>query len=213
MSMDESVRIAKFSVLVDDICGLVNGSHWREGRRGLVILLDGQDRSCFEKEYHIDPSLLFIFDYDKLNKFAQIIMEKCPIIMRWNCRQWRENAREGGIYAYSDVKDSIRKIKEFVSSCREEEEKKAKLGLSRYDRYKFIFWSLMILAVDKTEEDKHISLICNFAKMLDITDKEIQDMIHIVKLIFNKVDSDYEFQSDRIVGLFGKVLTKYNCEL
>ena len=69
----------------------------------------------------------------------------------------------------------------------------------------------MILAVDKTE-DKHISLICNFAKMLDITDKELQDMIHIVKLIFNKVDSDYEFQSDIIVELFGKVLTKYNCE-
>lgn len=210
MSMEESVRIAKFSVLVDDICDLMNSRFWREGRRGLVILLDGQDHSCFEKEYHIDPSLLFIFDYDKLNKFAQIIMEKCPIIMMWNHRQWRENAREGGVYAYSDVKDSIRKIKEFVSSCRAEEEE---FCVPCYNRCIFIFWSLMILAVDKTEEDKHISLICNFAKMLDITDKEIQDMIHIVKLIFNKVDSDYEFQSDKVVEIFGNVLTKYNCEL
>ena len=50
MSMEESVRIAKFSVLVDDICDLMNSRFWREGRRGLVILLDGQDHSCFEKE-------------------------------------------------------------------------------------------------------------------------------------------------------------------
>lgn len=202
MSMDESVRIAKFSVLVDDICGLISGG-------GLENWLTGRDCEVFEK-YHIDPSLLFIFDYEKANKFAQIIMERCPNKTNWNCRQWRENAREG-VYTYSDVKDSIRKIKEFVSRCRKEEE--PGIGKPRYVSYIFIFWSLMILAVDKTEEDKHISLICNFAKMLDITDKELQDMIHIVKLIFNKVHSDYEFQSDKVVEIFGNVLTKYNCEL
>lgn len=200
MSMDESVRIAKFSVLVDDICGLVSGG-------GLERLArDSYDKEFFEK-YHIDASLLFVFDYEKANKFAQIIMERCPITTYWNLTQWRENAREG-VYAYSDVKDSISKIKEFISSCRKEEEDYCEPQA----KYIFIFWSLMILAVDKTEEDKHISLICNFAKMFDITDKEIQDMIHIVKLIFNKVDSDYEFQSDKVVEIFGNVLTKYNCE-
>lgn len=203
MSMDESVRIAKFSVLVDDICGLVSCLGGLEG------VIYGTDKELFEK-YHIDASLLFVFDYEKANKFAQIIMERCPNNTYWNHTQWRENAREG-VYAYSDVKDSIRKIKEFVSSCRKEEE--PEIGEPFYGRYIFIFWSLMILAVDKTEEDKHISLICNFAKMLDITDKELQDMIHIVKLIFNKVDSDYQFQSDKVVKIFGNVLTKYNCEL
>ena len=200
MSMDESVRIAKFSVLVDEICDLERGG-------GLEALLCGLcglgEEELFEK-YHVDPSLLFIFDYDKSNKFAQIIMERCPIITHWNLTQWRENAREG-VYAYSDVKDSIYKIKEFVNNCKED--------AFDSEGYRFIFWSLMILAVDKTEEDKHISLICNFAKMFDITDKEIQDMIYIVKLIFNKVDSDYQFQSDKVVEIFGNVLTKYNCEL
>lgn len=198
MSMDESVRIAKFSVLVDEICGLVS---WA----GLEGLLCGSDEKELFEKYHIDPSLLFIFDYDKSNKFAQIIMERCPIKTHWSVVQWRENAREDNVYTYSDVKDSIDKIKKFVNNCKED--------AYDFERYTFIFWSLMILAVDKTEEDKHISLICNFAKMFDITDKEIQDMIHIVKLIFNKVDSDYEFQSDTIVEIFGKVLTKYNCEL
>lgn len=202
MSMDESVRIAKFSVLVDEIVGLV-----KKGE-GLKKRLSGSNGELFElfEKYHIDPSLLFIFDYDKLNKFAQIIMERCPISTRWNYLQWLENAR-ANVFTYSDI-DSIHKIKEFVKECVE-----GTFWSNNEERYKFIFWSLMILAVDKTEEDKHISLICNFAKMLDITDKEIQDMIHIVKLIFNKVDSDYEFQSDTIVEIFGSVLTKYNCKL
>ncbi len=199
MSMDESVRIAKFSVLVDDICELVSGGGL--GGRG-VMMFNLFNTVDFQK-YHIDPALLFIFDYDKLNKFAQIIMEKCPINTEWSEKQWRENSH-AVVSSYRDIKDSISKIKEFVKECRE-------YGFKT--EYSFIFWSLMILAVDKTEEDKHISLICNFAKMLDITDKEIQDMIHIVKLIFNKVDSDYEFQSDTVVEIFGSVLTKYNCEL
>lgn len=203
MSMDESVRIAKFSVLVDDICDLVSGGGL-EGKSSLWAL--GLGTNADFKKYHIDPSLLFVFDYDKLNKFAQIIMERCPINTEWSKNQWQENNySHEKVFSYRDIKDSIRKIKEFVKECRKDEN--YSIG------YIFIFWSLMILAVDKTEEDKHISLICNFAKMLDITDEEIQDMIHIVKLIFNKVDSDYEFQSDKVVEKFGNVLTKYNCEL
>ena len=204
MSMDESVRIAKFSVLVDEICDLVSGGGLAKSRVDSVIPFELRLSVDF-KRYHLDPSLLFVFDYDKLNKFAQIIMEKCPINAgNWSEKQWRENSH-AEVSSYRDIKDSVRKIKEFVKQCRED----------RYEgtEYIFIFWSLMILAVDKTEEDKHISLICNFAKLFDITDKEIQDMIYIVKLIFNKVDSDYEFQSDTIVEIFGKVLTKYNCEL
>ena len=195
MSMDESVRIAKFSVLVDEICGLVSGG-------GLERIISPNHSERF-KVYHIDPSLLFVFDYDKLNKFAQIIIERCPITTIWNADQWRYNSF-AEVSSYQDIKESIRKIKEFVKECRKDEN----YGIGHI----FIFWSLMILAVDKTEEDEHISLICNFAKMFDITDKEIQDMIHIVKLIFNKVDSDYEFQSDKVVEIFGNVLTKYNCE-
>jgi len=54
--MEESVRIAKFSVLVDDICDLM-------GLAGLERLVcERDDKELFEK-YHIDASLLFIFDY------------------------------------------------------------------------------------------------------------------------------------------------------
>ena len=107
MSMDESVRIAKFSVLVDEICDLVS-------RGGLERLLCERDEKELFEKYHIDASLLFIFDYEKANKFAQIIMEKCPITNVCVWRQWRENAREG-VYAYSDVKDAGKRRKTIAS--------------------------------------------------------------------------------------------------
>lgn len=199
VSKEAGVKYSKFSVLIDDICTAIG-----QDSNGIGCLADYMDEFGFRHiDNKLDPSLIFIFDYEKLNDYGKAILEKAPISTDWSIYSMLQNI-EMGVTKYSDIKDAIGKTKEFVNECRQER--------FLYEAYKFIFWSLMVLAVDKTDEDEHISLICNFAKMLNITDKEIADMIYIVKLIFNKVDDDYSFQSDEVVKIFGGVLNKYNYE-
>ena len=44
----------------------------------------------------------------------------------------------------------------------------------------------MILAVDDTDKEEHLSLICDFAKLLRINDTEMMDIVQIIRLIFGK---------------------------
>ena len=39
----------------------------------------------------------------------------------------------------------------------------------------------MILTVDKTDAEDHLALICDFAKMLRITEDEFEDIIQTIK--------------------------------
>ena len=208
-SKEDGIRLAKFSVLVDEIYDSIIVEYG--GYLGLGAMFFARHNISlkdFEYRYdqkYIDRSLMFIFDYEKLNSFAHIILEKCPIATEWNEKKFQREYSCGEENFYDNIENMIRDTKSFVEACRD----------PHYvsEGYKFIFWSLMILAVDKSNEDEHISLICNFAKMLHITDQEIADMIYVVKLIFNKVDSSYDFQSDTVVQIFGNILNKYNCEV
>ena len=53
-----------------------------------------------------------------------------------------------------------------------------------------LFWALMVLAVDDTDKEKHLSLICDFARMLEVTDDEMKDLVNVIKRIFKC--GDYE---------------------
>ena len=75
--------------------------------------------------------------------------------------------------------------------------------------YKFIFWALLVLSVDKSEAEEHLSLICDFAQMLHISDAEFEDVIQTVKIIYNKVETEYIFKSENIPSILGSLFNLY----
>lgn len=75
--------------------------------------------------------------------------------------------------------------------------------------YKFIFWALMILTVDKADAEEHLALICDFAKMLGITEDEFEDIIQTVKIIYNEVTTEYVFKSENIPSVLGSLFNMY----
>ena len=58
---------------------------------------------------------------------------------------------------------------------------------------KIVFWGLMILKVDRLRDDK-LSLILEIAKLLHITDIQLIDMVHAIKVVLGEKDDAYELQ-------------------
>ena len=54
---------------------------------------------------------------------------------------------------------------------------------------------MIILTVDNNCAEEHLSFICDFAKLLDITNDEFEDIINVIKYIYNEVDEKYIFKS------------------
>lgn len=102
-----------------------------------------------------------------------------------------------------DTKTRISVSKEFIKICREED----------YDTqasYRFIFWALLVLTVDKNKAQEYLSLICDFAKMLKITNDEFEDIIHVIKCVYNVEDKNYAFKTETIPNIFDGVLNLYS---
>lgn len=97
-----------------------------------------------------------------------------------------------------DPKTCIAAAKAFVKFCRRE--------YNQNEGYKFIFWALMILAVDKTDAEEHLTLICDFARMLRITDDELEDIVHVIKIILYEPDTSCKFISSTTQGVFSNVV-------
>lgn len=110
-------------------------------------------------------------------------------------------ARHDNYNEFNDAKKKIDASKEFVQLCRKSE--------NVTEGYKFIFWALLILTVDKTDAEEHLSLICDFAKMLRITDAEFEDIIHVVKTIYDEATIEYIFKSEKIPSIFKSLLSLY----
>ncbi len=125
--------------------------------------------------------LQFIYEYDKCNVDAKIIM--CMSKYSFDNLHERNNAYTN-LFRGSDR--DIENAEELVRFCR----------FSGNDKYKFIFWSLMILTVDKTDVEEHLSLICDYAKMLCITDNEFKDILEIIKIIYNKKETNSSYTNN-----------------
>lgn len=131
-----------------------------------------------------------IYDYDKCNIYAKIIME----ISKYSF----DNLNNADCGLFDVNKGNLR---EFVQFYKKSE--------NVIDGYKFIFWALMILTVDKRDAEKHLSLICDYATMLNIADDEFEDIIRIVKMIYDLDDSYYisnKFKSETIPIVFERLL-------
>lgn len=66
----------------------------------------------------------------------------------------------------------------------------------------------MILAVDKTDAEKHLSVICNFCVMFGITETEFEDLIHVVKEILHEETIGYRYKSETVQSIFGSLINQ-----
>lgn len=154
--MSDDVRIVKFKKIIEKI--------WNNDLDRKLLT---EDNTVASKDDSI--FLATIYDYDKLNDYGKVIMEQVSDL--------EHNRKYLSLYKNVEYRiDQADWICSFIHS-----------GVNNsYREYIFIFWALMILAVDDTDKEEHLSLICDFAKLLRINDTEMMDIVQIIRLIFGK---------------------------
>lgn len=144
--------------------------------------------------YKVNTSMNLIYDYKKLNVCAKTIMENSYLTnLDWN-------RRYDSLEKLEDIKNRIEATKKFIKCCKTD---------NKEDAYRFIFWAMMILAVDKTDMEKNLSVICDFAAIMNITDDEMEDIFKLIKIIFHQKEVDFQFKSTNIPNIFSRVIELY----
>lgn len=180
------MRMAKYETLIEDI-----DSNIRADLRGFTT---GNN-----------TALALIYDYEKCNEYAKVIMDNSTLQFTSVIGFLRDrNIWKRDYPTYDEFKDPKIRIaasKKLVQLCRDSE--------NTDERYKFIFWALMILTVDKTDAEEHLALICDFAKMFGITEDEFEDIIQCIKIVYNEVTTEYVFKSETVRSTFGSLCDLY----
>ena len=182
------MRMAKFVTLIEDIDSTIN-AHKKSYMRS--------------KNTTGNTALALIYDYNKCNDYAKVIMDKSTLFLTTS-DDIRTDLWKRDYPTYEEFKDAKRTIeaaKKLVQLCRNK--------TNAFERYIFIFWALMILTVDKTDAEEHLALICDYAKMLRITEAEFEDIIQTVKIVYNEVATEYTFKSERIPYVLGSLFNMY----
>lgn len=190
-----NMRMAKYETMIEDINSTIK-------KRSRSFRLEE-----IEMKYSSigNTALALIYDYEKCNEYAKVIMDKSTLLFpdrSFVCKtidEWKE-----AYPTYDEFKDPKRRIeasKKLVEFCR--------YDTNEGEGYKFIFWALMILTVEKTDAEEHLALICDFAKMLRITEDEFEDIIQSIKIVYNEVTTEYVFKSETVPSILGDLFDMY----
>lgn len=199
----ENIKFLKFGTMVVDIEEAINKERVISSIFG-VSLASSTPRLIFEESI-LNKSLLLVFEkYDKINKYAQIIMQNTKVYASdWNSKY--------DVKSLEDCTTRLNAAKEFIKYCNDKRLSAQNSLINYNDEYRFIFWSLMILAVDKTDFEEKLSLICDFARLLKITDEEVEDIVQVIRIVFRELDADdANFKTEIIQKIFKKVIKIYN---
>ncbi|MCI8353706.1 MAG: hypothetical protein HFI47_01290 [Lachnospiraceae bacterium] len=199
--MSNDMRIVKFEMMIREIFEDL----------GKTALTDNLGETVWNEGYGA-AWLAVIYDYDKLNAYGKIIMEQV-------CEMTEEDETE-------DEEEFEHQI-EFVENCEDmayrmkaakalvvklnEEDNGGLINLGKPKKLFFIFWSLMVLAVDDAGKEKHLSLICDFAKMLKISDAEMMDIVQIIQIIYH-IEGKINIQTKDVKMRFENVIGRYGVE-
>lgn len=120
-------------------------------------------KSCFPIEADgLDLGL--VYDYDQLNTYGKIIMDKiCP----------KRCGRKGGLSREERIRETLL----FKEKCKRGEG----------DKYSFIFWALMVFTVDKAEKEQRLSRICDFSLFLGLPEAEMMNIVKLAQLVSRKL--------------------------
>lgn len=188
--MGNDMRTVKFRMMIKDI-------YVDLGKKDLTDTL-ADDLGDYMNEGYNSVWLAVVYDYNKLNEYGKIIMDQVS--------QMTEKDEE-------EDEDAFSYQVQFVEECQDIEyrTKAAKAIVQQLDqksKLHFMFWALMILAVDDADKEEHLSLICDFAKMFKLGDAELMDLVRIIQGIYG-IEGDYKIQTERAVREFGRLIIKY----
>lgn len=129
--------------------------------------------------------LALIYDYNVLNDYGKFIMRQCNKDADSLCQLYEDGKRKQDVaWKFIDEENEI---------------------VSR----KFIFWAMLILTVDSTNKEEHLSLICDFAKVLKIDDEEMLDIAKVIQVINDSAEERIFFHSKTIPSYFRHVFGNY----
>ena len=130
--------------------------------------------------------LALIYDYNALNEYGKFIMRQCDEDINSLCQLYKDDEKKMGVaWKFIDEQDEI---------------------ASR----KFVFWAILMLTVDSTNKEEHLSLICDFAMALEISDEEMLDIIKVIQIIYDSAEDEIEFHSKSIPSYFRRLFGGYN---
>lgn len=133
----------------------------------------------------IGVCLELIYDnFENMNKYANAIYEYFPRGMSYYLVQKS--------ITIMNIQDRIEATNKFVAKNK-----------NNCNTVRVLFWALIVLAVDDTDKEKHLSLICDFARMLDVTDDEMKDLVNVIKRIF-KCGAYEPIKTQRVRDMFNE---------
>lgn len=191
-----NMRMAKYETMIEDINSNIKKSTGLSGFFAFAIAVVGSSTG--------NTALALIYDYEKCNEYAKVIMDKSTLLFNTSDDVINDYWKKA-YPTYDEFKDAKRRIeasKKLVQLCRD--------TINATEGYKFIFWALMILTVDKTDAEEHLALICDFAKMLRITEDEFEDIIQTIKIVYHEVTTEYVFKSENIPSTLGALFNMYD---
>lgn len=185
--MSSDMRMLKFEKLIEATNDEIKDGYgyWRDEKEPAI-------KGCK------NPSLLLIYDYEQLNDFAKVIIEQSSL----HLPDWNNKYSE--IESFKDIKTKINAAKELVRCCTIDEYTSA---------YRFIFWAMLVLTVDKTDQEEKFSLICDFSRMLNISDEEMMDILQVIKVIYHEQQEGFDFKTERVPYIFSEVMRVHNWEI
>ena len=189
------MRMAKYETFIEDINSNIKKSAGLFGFMRRMSMLNNGSAG--------NTALALIYDYDKCNDYAKVIMDKSTLFLN-SSDDLATDLWKRDYPTYEEIKEAKRTIeaaKKFVQLCR--------TTANSTEGYKFIFWALMILTVDKEDAENHLALICDFAKMLRITEDEFEDIIQTVRIVYNELTTEYTFKSENIPSVLGSLFNMY----
>ena len=149
---------------------------------------------------HINTKLLLLYDYLSVNSYAKSIMENSRLFFKGDlglfCKRdiWALEKYSEDIYAFKDESVKVKAINLLSDSFDSSEN--IKTGVS----CKFIFWALMVLSVDRTDLEKHIYEIAEFVEMFHINNKELSDILYVIRVLYG--ESEYSKEHFKSRGIY-----------
>ena len=188
--------INKFGALVEDVRGRIerkfdtfnNNAFARIIRYKKYDQMDQSEKSMLNRgKFNI--ALVLLFDYDELNDYAKIIVDKTQaFFLTSGSSDYKLNKRLTiGKYEIPETFDEYKR-KGFIEELLLLKENKR----NQPEFFRLIFWALMIMAVDKKTAAKKLQDICEYAKLFGFDEKNVLFIFKMINVVLgNKKAKKY----------------------
>jgi hypothetical protein len=197
--------INKFGALVEDVRGRIERNFDICTNKSFSMIfgdrkynqMDQSNKSVLDRgKFNI--ALVLLFDYDELNDYAKIIVDKTQAFFLNN----KENNYKLdkkltiGKYEIPETFDEYKR-KGFIDEL-------ILLKANEYNEpefFRLIFWALMIMAVDKKTAAKKLQDICEYAKLFGFDEKSVLFIFKMINVVLgNKKAKKYNVDMIRVMG-------------